>query len=200
MYHDLIKALKDRFFIPHFYEKGTDALEAILKDIPPGSVVGMGGSVTLDQLGLPNKLAHNGCLVFKHSEYPQFDPNKIKKYASRADIYISGCNAITKEGMLVNTDGAGNRLSAVLYGIPKVIFVAGRNKIVNTLGDALQRIKEVAAPLNGKRLGLSTPCALTGKCTDCRSAQRMCRATLIHETATNAAQTHVYIINEDLGY
>jgi hypothetical protein len=109
-------------------------------------------------------------------------------------------NAITDDGKIVNTDGLGNRLAAFCFGPGKVIVIAGRNKITCDLDAAMERVRNVAAPINARRFGLTTPCVETGKCTDCDSPERICNLTLIIEKQHTKGRMKVILVNEDLGY
>ena len=138
--------------------------------------VGMGGSVTLSQLGIYEKLKEHN-VVFWH--LPLTDKSKVpqtRKDASRAEIYMTSVNGISEKGEIVNIDNTGNRVAAATFGCDKVYFVIGQNKIRPTLEEAIFRARNIAAPLNAKRLGLNTPCVKNDKgCFDCNSEQRICR-------------------------
>ena len=125
---------------------------------------------------------------------------EAEKQAMFADIFMSSTNAITEDGVLINIDGKGNRVAGLIFGPSKIIVVAGKNKIAANEAAAMERIKAVACPLNGKRLKKQLPCVLTGKCNDCRSADRMCRVTVKHETPTRNKEFHIIIVGEELGY
>ncbi len=171
-----------------------------LELIGTGSV-GFGGSVTTQTLGLYDTLKDAGNAVYWHwKATPEEVPATLER-AAKADFYVSSSNAITHTGALVNTDGRGNRVSSLCNGPRKVIVIAGRNKIVPDIPAAISRIKNIAAPLNARRIGLKTPCAVTGKCTDCHSAQRMCNVTSIMEAPTSPTEVfHVLLVDEDLGF
>jgi len=117
-----------------------------------------------------------------------------------ADVYLSSSNAITLQGQLVNTDGVGNRVAAMIFGPPRVIVLAGYNKIVADEEQARERIKNVASPKNGLRFGGKTSCAQVGRCMDCSSQHRMCKATVILDRRPTLTDYHIIIIGEDLGY
>jgi hypothetical protein len=122
------------------------------------------------------------------------------KRQQTCDLFLSGTNAATTDGCLINIDGLGNRVAAMIYGPNKVIVVVGRNKIVEgDLIDGIQRIKAESAPPNARRLGRNTPCAVTGFCSDCDSPDRICHVTTIIDSKPSATDLHVLVVNEDMG-
>ena len=166
-----------------------------------GQTVGMGGSVTLHQLQLFERLsAHN--TVYWHDKKPDhLSVMETRTAAARADIYISSVNAISQTGEIVNIDHTGNRVAAISYGPEKIYLVIGVNKLAPTLEDAIHRARHVAAPLNAQRLKRNTPCAVHGdRCYDCRSPERICRNLSILLTKPAGAAYEVLLINESLGY
>jgi hypothetical protein len=125
---------------------------------------------------------------------------EIMKRQLTCDLFLSGTNAATLDGCLVNIDGNGNRVAAMIYGPSKVIVVVGRNKIVEgDIGDAIKRVKDKASPPNAMRLGKKTPCATTGFCCDCDSPQRICHVTTIIDSKPSQTDFHVLVVNEDMG-
>lgn len=189
--------LMNRGFLSKVCANREDAIAQILEEIGLASV-GFGGSVTLNVLKLYETLEKRGNKLFWH--WKDGDPARFP--AMHADIYLSSANALLTDGRIVNIDGFGNRVSALGCGPKKAILVIGRNKIVEGgLDDGIRRIKEKACAPNALRLGLSTPCALTGKCNDCRSAQRMCSVISVIEKPPGAIPDYtVYLIDEDLGF
>jgi hypothetical protein len=117
-----------------------------------------------------------------------------------SDLFLSGVNAITMNGELVNIDFAGNRVNAMSYGPGKVILVAGYNKIVEDVQEAIKRIKNVAAPLNARRLNIDVPCAKLGRCVDCNSPNRICRVVVILERKPALTDILIILVGEELGY
>jgi hypothetical protein len=179
----IMKSLKSNRFDPvEYVEKAADAAKMILDMIPPETKVGMGGSTSLMQLGLIDELIKRGHLT-----------------RSRPDIYLTGSNAVTLDGKLVNTDMTGNRVTSMIFGPKQVIVVAGLNKVVKDVPAALDRIKSVIAPNIAKNAGLKTPCALEGKCTDCKSPLRVCTVTTIIEAKPRMTQISIILVGEDLG-
>lgn len=195
--------------IPAFYLKsGEDAFNKVMTMIPEGSTVGFGDSVTLRQIGVIDAL-EAGSYVFLNPWRPGISVEEnieLKKQALTSDVFVTGTNALTLDGKIVNVDGLGNRVAAILFGPGKVIIVIGINKIVENLKEALDRIRNIAAPLNVKRhpeFDPMPPCGLTGECTDCSSPWRICNKTVIIESQFNNNKYRpvitVVIVGEKLG-
>jgi len=158
--------------------------------------------MTMRQIGVMDTLEKKGNVIYDHWK-PGLSPEdvlKIRRAHLTCDVFLTSANAVTMEGMLVSTDGAGNRVGAMMFGPGKVIVVAGVNKVVNDLHSAFRRIKEVATPQVVKDMGLEIPCAVTGFCSDCNSPMRACRATVILERKPFFSDIHVLIVGEDLGF
>ena len=117
-----------------------------------------------------------------------------------ADVYLASANAITEDGILVNIDGNANRVSAIAYGPKKVLFIVGMNKVCDDVDGAMKRARSVAATANAQRFGLSTPCAKTGACLDCKSPDTICCQFLITRFSRQADRIHVILVNDNLGY
>ena len=178
------------------------ALKKALSLIKKGSTVGLGGSRTADEIGLLDALRSGKYTLFDQygGRHTKAEGAQLRKQGTHAEYFVCGSNAITEDGKLVNIDGVGNRLAGMCYGPGKVIIVAGRNKIVGDVDEAIDRVKNVAAPMNAKRLGLDTPCARTGSCADCASPDRICSLTLVIEKQKFKNRMHVILINEELGF
>jgi hypothetical protein len=182
---------------------GSAACKEALKRIPKEKTVGVGGSVSLREIGLISKLEVQGNTLYDHWKpgLMQDESMNIRKAQQSCDIYLTSTNAITLSGEIINTDGYCNRISSMAFGPGEVIIIAGRNKIVRDLPEALNRIKSVAAPLNARRFGADTPCVKLGRCVDCDSSERICRGTLILERRPFVTKMLVMIVvQEDLGY
>jgi hypothetical protein len=195
--------------IPAFFLKNqAQAFEKVMSMIPEGSVVGFGDSVTLRQLGVIDAL-EKGPYIFLNpwQRGITIEENiRRKKQALTSDIFVTGTNALTLDGKIVNVDAHGNRAAAMLFGPDKVIIVVGVNKIVENLEEALARIRKTAAPLNVKRhpeFDPMPPCGLTGECSDCASPWRICNKTIIIERQFNNNKYKpvitVVIVGEALG-
>lgn len=159
--------------------------------------IGIGGSITIQEMDIYNDLKDMGGEVYWH--WKQDIPNAAAK-AIDSDIYITSTNALTMDGKLVNMDGNANRVSSMIYGHKDVYIIVGKNKVCKDYDEARERIRNVAAPMNAKRLKLDTPCTHTGICNDCDSPQRICRAEVIIHKNPNATNINIYLIDEELGY
>lgn len=159
--------------------------------------VGIGGSLTVEQLGLYEALRQRGNTVYWHWK----DGVEAKSGAATAEFYVCSANAVTRDGIIVLTDGSGNRISALAFGPQNALIIVGRNKIVADVGAAFARIRSAeCAGANAKRLGLSTPCADLGKCDDCASPQRICSVTALFERPSGGLKnTYVIVVDGDLG-
>lgn len=196
---ETIKNLNKHGFVASLYEKREEALNYLLSIIPPDASVGFGGSQTVIDIGLPELLISRGNTVY-HRSYTKMDAEEVYKKSATADFYIASANALTEEGEIINIDGRGNRISAMIYGTKNVIFVAGTNKITKDIASGIERTRNVSSPKNCVRLNKKTPCAVTGKCERCNSPDTICRATVIHHHPTVAQKAFVVLINETLGY
>lgn len=186
------------------YVTGCDlALEEVLKKVPAGSDVGAGGSVTIRRMGIIEALRSRGHTVYDHWEAGLSGKELlvVRKAQLNAGVFITSSNAVTLDGKLVNTDASGNRVAAMSFGPGRVIVVAGANKIVKDVGEAMERIKFIAAPKNCHRRNDPTPCAKSSLCSDCGPSTRLCRVTSIIEAKPWAIKDYtVIIVGEDLGY
>ncbi len=198
-YEALTKALCARRFLPRVYDTAEEAKAAALEIIGHKSV-GIGGSATVRDMGLAQALQANGNEVYWHWLVAKEAKQAARDKALMADVYMCSANALTTDGRLVNIDGTGNRAAGLIYGPHEIIVIVGKNKIVNGLDEAIERIKRDTCPGNARRLGLDTPCAKTDQCHDCRTAARMCNVTFILEAPTRPVKAfHVLLVKEDLG-
>jgi L-lactate utilization protein LutB len=179
-----------------------EARNEALATIPTGASIGLGGSYTVKEIGLLDALRKGDFVLFDQYRegLSRDEAMAVRKQGTHADCFVSGSNAITDDGKIVNVDGLGNRLAGFCFGPEKVIIVAGRNKVVKDLEAAVARVRNVAAPMNAARFGLSTPCVETGKCSDCNSPERICNLMLIIEKQRVKGRIKVILVNEDLGY
>ena len=198
----LVENLIKKHFTAVYCATAKKAADYILGQAQTAKSVGFGGSLSVADLKLTTILADQGKEILNHG-FPDLTPEQkqaIMKRQQTCDLFLTGTNAVTLDGCLVNIDGNGNRVAAMIYGPSKVIVVAGRNKIVE--GDvcaALRRIKDKSAPPNAMRLGKQTPCAVTGFCADCDSPQRICHVTTIIDSKPSQTDLHVVVVNEDMG-
>jgi len=190
----------DAFYVPTKEEAFKKALEMI----PVTARIGLPGSITIREMGLAKALKERGNPVADHTE-----PNLTKEEVQKArisqltsDVLLSSSNAVTMDGKLLNADGAGNRVAAMIFGPRKVIIVAGTNKIVKDAHEGLMRIRDVAAPMNSKRLGSKCPCGLTGTCDEdqCESPERQCNIITILERRPRLTDMTIILVGETLGY
>jgi L-lactate utilization protein LutC len=196
--------------IPTFYVNSrSQACEKVMSMIPEGSVVGLGDSLTLKQIGVVEALT-KGNYTFLNPWKPGTsleESIKLKKRALTSDVFVTGTNALTLDGKIVNVDGHGNRVAAMCFGPNKVVIVVGVNKIVEDLEEALKRIRDKAAPTNVKRhveFNPMPPCGVTGLCSDCSSPWRICNKTVIIERQYDNDKYKpiitVIIVGEELGF
>ena len=163
-----------------------------------GVSVAFGGSVTLDQMGLFERLSSHNHAMWHWREGTAEDP---RKEGLTADVYVTSVNGMDEDGDLINIDGAGNRVAASLFGHKKVYFVVGRNKLAPTYEEALWRARNIAAPKNAQRLQRKTPCAAKGdRCYNCSSPERICAALVVYWKKPTSMDFEVVLVDEPLGY
>lgn len=198
-----IEALKKNAFSAQYFSNRNDAIAYIKSQVSNVKTIGIGGSMTVAQLGLQDIFTGLGKEVYNHN-LPGLTPAEkieIMKKAILTDIYFCGANAITITGEIINIDATGNRVGTMLFGPKKVIVIAGRNKIIEgDINTAIKRIKDWASPPNARRLNFKTPCADSGFCSDCNSPDRICRIITIIERKPRLTDFEVILINEDFGF
>ena len=200
---ELLKRLESNGMGAFYHPNREGAKDQILDMIPRTARVGIGGSVTVREMGLLDALAGRGTQYFDHwkSGLSMEEIMEVKRQQVVSDYFLTSTNAITKDGKLVNMDNTGNRVSAMIFGPRHVIVVAGKNKIVEDVPAAIQRIKEKVVQRNTSRRGDNTPCAQGEPCPDCNSPDRLCRVTSIIEKKTKGVETlTVILVGESLGY
>lgn len=189
------KNLEDRGYTVKVFASGKEAAD-YLDAAVDGKSVGFGGSMTLDALGLYERLGSHNQVIWHWKQ----DPGAARKGAMQADVYLTSANGLAETGEIVNIDGAGNRVAATLFGHEKVYFVIGRNKLAPTYDEAVWRARNIASPQNARRLGKKTPCAVKGdRCYDCRSPERICRGLVTHWGPMIGMAAEVLLVDEDLG-
>lgn len=203
----VVEKLKRNRFDAVFVEDLEAARNRIVDIIPPQATVGVANSVTLRQLGIVKVLQARGNLVLDPVApsygLAEFKEELIMPTLLQAtlgsDVFISGTNALTEDGKLVNIDGLGNRMAGIMFGARTSIVVVGRNKLVKNVDDALNRIKNTITPALTRRRELPLPCAKTGKCVDCSVPERACNITVIIEKKPPLTDLKVIVVNDDLG-
>lgn len=198
----LVQALESRRFTAVYCPTAADAAQYIMKEAERAKTVGFGGSLTVAELGVEAELRKAGKAIFNHghAEMTPEEREKTMRAELTCDLFLTGTNAVSMDGCLVNVDGNGNRVAAMIYGPGEVIVAVGRNKIVDgDASDAYARVKSIAAPMNAMRLGRETPCAKTGFCADCDSPQRICHVTTIIDSKPSHTDLRVLVVNRDLG-
>lgn len=199
---DIVAILNRKHFQATYVENLEEAKKKVLGMLEEGASVAIGGSTTLSEMGLVEILRDGNYKFFDRYQDLPFDPDivDIHRKSLTADFLLTGTNAITKKGELVNTDCTGNRVAPMIFGPKNVIIVAGVNKIVDCLEDAFQRIREIA-PMNSKRIKHETPCTETGFCVDCDCKKRICNfTTIIHNGIKFEGRIKIVIIAEEIGY
>lgn len=200
---DVIKQLEKRRMGGSYAPTAAQAKGEIVEMIPAGATVFRCGSMTAVDLGLWDEIAKLPEVEIIDPFQPGLSPEEaleVRRQGMAADVMIASSNAITLDGKLVNLDGMGNRVAAMIFGPKKVILVVGVNKIVPDLDSAMARVKHYSAPVNSIRLGLKNPCVETGLCADCKSPQRICNMWSIIEGHMIKDRIHVKLVGEDLGY
>ena len=197
----LVSELSQKGYLACYVNTKEEALSEVMKIIPENVSVGIPGSVTIREIGAIEALRERGCTVYHHwdSGLTPEQKTEILQKENLSDYFLTSANAITTDGMIVNIDGTGNRVSAMAWGRNEMIFVIGVNKIAMNVDAAISRARS-ATPANVLRLKGDTSCIKTGYCVDCDSQSRVCRALLILERPTFGRKTHVIIVGEDLGY
>jgi len=204
----LIERLRENNIPAVYVENRREARRQVMSMIPDGSVVGFGDSLTLRQIGVVDALEEGNC-TFLNPWRPGISVEeniRLKRRALTSDVFVTGTNAVTLDGKIVNVDGHGNRVAAMLFGPEKVIIVIGVNKVAENLEEALERIRNEAAPMNVKRhpdFDPMPPCGATGICSDCSSPWRICNKTVIIERQYDNSKYKpvitIVIIGEKLG-
>ena len=204
MKEEILSALdkmEKRGFKTHLFQTAEEMKAFLLADIPGDKSIGFGGSVTVTmELDLVSAFEKQGNPVYYHASAKPEDRAEVMRKAHTADVYMMSSNAVTYDGRLLNIDGNGNRVAALICGPETVYIVVGQNKFAADDGAAMDRAKNIAAAKNAKRLNKNTPCAKTGKCADCRSPERICNQTVWTEHVPTGRTYHICVALEDLGY
>ena len=196
----LVKNLRARHFDAWYCATGAEALEQALSLIPAGATVGWGGALSARQIGLLDALGSgNYNAIDRDKTATPEERTAAMKRCLLADVFVTGANAISLDGQMVNIDGVGNRVAAIVYGPETVLVIAGMNKVTDTLEDAVRRARTVAAPMNKQRFPVQTPCEVTGACADCRSEGCICNQVLITRNGKPAGRIKFILVGQDLG-
>ena len=196
----LIRNLQNRHFDAYYCNTKAEALEKALELIPKGASVAWGGTLSAQQIGLMDAV--------RAGEYRAIDRDACNTPEEReesmrcgllADVFLTGANAISLDGQMVNIDGNGNRVAAIVYGPKQVIVVAGMNKVEDSLDAAINRARTVAAPMNQQRFLLPNPCTATGTCADCKSETCICNQILITRHCRPVGRIKFILVGEELG-
>lgn len=194
----VIRGLESRNMSGYYAATKEQALAKALELIGKGSSVAMGGCMTAKEIGLVDAVKNGDYRFIDRAAIA--DPREALLASYDADVFLSGANAMTEDGVIVNIDGNANRVSAIAQGPKKVIFLVGMNKICADADSAVKRARNIAAPVNAQRFGLSTPCAKTGACADCKSPDTICCQFLITRYSRHPGRIHVILINDTLGF
>lgn len=195
-----IYALTRKGFPVHHARTLADAKAIVMNLIGEADSVGFGGSITVREMGIYEDLQEMGRHPHWHWKNDEPKPD-VFALAAASDVYLTSSNAITADGCLVNIDGTGNRVGAMIAGPKEVIVVAGANKLVDgNIAQAIARIKAVACPQNARRLGLNTPCGLQGKCDAANCEKGMCNVTSIIEQPVGGHKITIVLVDEEAGY
>ena len=197
----VVQALKNRFFEAWYFDEPAEALDKIIALIPQDHIVSWGGSLSLGELSVKERIALEGYEVIDRDKAQDMQERmELSRQALLCDTYLAGCNAISEDGQLVNIDGYGNRVAAMIFGPRQVIILAGMNKIVKTLNDAHIRAQTIAAPANVQRFpDIKTPCNTTGACAECKTADTICNYIVTTRQCKPAGRIKVILVGKDLG-
>lgn len=202
---NIVNNLKENFKLRNIEVEYFETLEEvklnILKIIDEKCTVGIGHSATLQKTNIVDSLIKRGNVVYdKELAMTKDEVKMIKKKALITDFYITGSNAVTLDGKIINVDHSGNRVAAITYGPDKVIIVVGKNKIVESAEEGIKRVKNIACPLNAKRAGYNPPCVLLNKCVDCLSKERVCNVLSIIEGQADKNRMKLFVVDEECGF
>ena len=196
----LVKNLQSRHFEAYYCATKEDALQKALELIPQGATVSWGGSLTANQIGLYEAVrSGNYRAIDRYAAKTPEEMDELTKAGMLSDVFITGANALSIDGQMVNIDGTGNRVGAMIYGPKSVLVVAGMNKVEDTLDAALVRARTVAAPMNKQRFPNETPCGVTGVCGDCKAEGCICNQIVITRHCRPVGRIKFILIGEALG-
>lgn len=194
-----VDVLRKNGFDAEYHPDKDGVRERVMRECEKASSIGFGGSMTVVELGIYDTLKESGKKLFDHGHVPQGEKAAARLGQLTCDLFLTGTNAVTLTGVLVNLDMNGNRTNAMTFGPRKIVVVAGCQKVVADVADGIRRIKTFVAPRNTKRLKLATPCATTGFCEDCNSPQRICRVYSMIERKPPHSDITVLLCGEPMG-
>ncbi|MDD7793087.1 lactate utilization protein [Clostridium sp. 'White wine YQ'] len=205
MKEEMLGIIKRNFKLRNIEVEYFDTLEVvkskILNIIPVNSSIGIGHSATLQRMNITEELLERGSIVYdKELAKDKEECKVIKRKALITDWYLTGSNAVSLDGRIINVDHSGNRVAAINYGPENVIIVVGINKIVDTWQEGIERVKNIACPLNAKRAGFNPPCVALNKCVDCTSEERVCNSLSIIEGQSVKGRIKILIVNDNVGF
>ena len=196
----LVRNLLSRHYEAYYCDTKEEALEKALELIPKGASVGWGGAMSAKEIGLLDAVNQGDYTAIDRDKAPNPEERiKTMKRCLLADVFITGANALSMDGQMVNIDGNGNRVAAIVYGPESIIVIAGMNKVMDTLEAAVIRARTIAAPMNKQRFQNQTPCEVTGTCGDCKSETCICNQILITRHCRPAGRIKFVLVGEDLG-
>ncbi len=182
------------------FESGTEAVAYLTSQIS-GQTVGIGGSMTVKEIGLYDRLCEHNTVWWHWCVPDGMSGSEVINKERAADIYISSVNGLSENGEIINIDGSCNRVADIFYGHKKVYLLIGKNKLVDTFEAAIHRARNIAAPKNARRLQRATPCVKgEERCYDCSSPDRICKGLCVMLGKPSAGDFEVILINETLGY
>jgi hypothetical protein len=197
----LVKNLRSRHFDAWYCDTKEEALQKALELIPEGASVGWGGVVSAQQIGLFDALRAGNYNLFDRDRCQTPEAREqMMKDSMFADVFLTGANGLSIDGQMVNIDGTGNRVAAIIYGPKKVLVIAGMNKVCDSLEQAMDRARQVAAPMNMMRFLKDTPCAVTGVCGDCKKEGCICNQIVITRHCRPAGRIQYIVVGENLGF
>ena len=196
----LVKNLQARHFEAYYCADKEAALKKALELIPEGSSVGWGGTMSCAQIGLMQALrAGNYRPMDRALAKTPEEQEQMMREMLLADVFLTSANGMSLDGQMVNIDGTGNRVAAIVYGPKSIIVVAGMNKVEDTLEAAVTRARTVAAPMNNQRFGNDNPCSVTGACGNCKNEKCICNQILITRNCRPAGRIKFILVGEELG-
>lgn len=197
----IIHNLEKRNMEGFYFQSAEECTQAILKEMPKGSVIGWGGSESVKESGLMEAI-HNGNyeLIDRSAAKTPEEARQIYAKTVLADYYLMSTNAITLDGELINIDGNGNRVACLIQGPAHVILVVGMNKVVTDIESGVARVRNMASPANAIRLNRNLACAATGVCHNCLAPECFCNQVVITRRSMHEGRIKVYLVGEELGY